>query len=121
MAVNRNLYNNRKIPQANRNTLNIFFGTDTWEEEIYAESSQISLFGKQESEKIPDGLKKFVIKRFSEIFPIVSPKAVLLRNDENNSPLFLLCFMASNPEPKVKAISLRVADNILTHAEMERL
>lgn len=121
MAANRNLYNNGKIPQANKHKLNNFFGTDVWEEEIYAESHQISLFGEPNAEKVPGGLKQFALKRFGEIFPIVSPKAVLLRNDVNNSPMFLLCFMASNPDPKVKDISLRVADYILTHTDMERV
>jgi hypothetical protein len=87
-----------------------------WEYEIYYESPQQVLFGKQDIERISiDKIKNYIIGRLKLAFHGVSEKALVLRNPRNNSPLFLLCFAVSNPEERAKKISLKAANHILTH------
>jgi hypothetical protein len=122
MALNRNLYKDiSKLPQVNKDKITNILGTDEWINEIYNESPQTNLFGEEVYEKnIVDDVKKYILKRLETIFPTVSPNAVLLRNSVN-SPIFLLCFMGSNPNPKAKKPSLQVADHILKNVGMERV
>ena len=115
-AVNRNLRLDGKIPQANEERLNKIFGTDNWKNAIYAESQQMTLFGDSELEKIPDGLKQFIVKRLGETFPRVAPNPTILKNT-NNSPLFLLCFAVSNPNVAAQNLALKGANHILKHTE----
>jgi len=122
MALNRNLYKDiSKLPQANKDKITNILGTDEWIKEIYNESPQTNLFGEEVYEKkVVEDVKKHILKRLETIFPNVSPNAVLLRNSVN-SPIFLLCFMGSNPNPKAIKPSLQIADHILKHADMERV
>jgi three-Cys-motif partner protein len=115
MAVNRNLFKEiSDIPEQNRNRLNMVFGSDDWQTEIYRESPQLSFFKESDVEKSDsESIKNYIVKKFGEIFPTVSPEAPLLRN-KNNSPQFMLCFMGSNPRPKAKDASLRIANHILS-------
>ena len=115
-AVTRNLRNDSKIPKANESKLTEIFGTDKWKEEIYAESPQMTLFGDSEIEKIPDGLKQFIVKRLGETFPKVASNPTILKN-ANNSPLFLLCFAISNPNKTAQDLALKGAGHILRHTE----
>ena len=115
-AVTRNLNNDGKIKQATEERLNKIFGTDVWKTEIYTESAQLTLFGESEIEKLPDGLKKFIIKRLEETFPKVAQNPVELKN-KTNSTLFLLCFAVSNPNPSAWKPALNIANHILRHTE----
>jgi len=114
-AVQRNLKNDGRISEANEKKLNKIFGTTDWKEQLYAESQQMTLFGNSEQEKIPDGLKQFIVKRLGETFPIVADKPAILKN-KTNSPLFLLCFAVSNPDSTAK-VALKGADYILKSME----
>ena len=115
-AVNRNLRNNGKIPQANEVKLNKIFGSDEWKNEIYAESTQMTLFGQPDIEKIPGGLKSFIVKRLMDTFPKVATNPAILKN-ANKSPLFLLCFAVSNHSKAAQDLAIRGANNILKHTE----
>jgi len=115
-AVTRNLENKGNIPQANKERLNRIFGTDNWKDELYKESEQLTLFGDSEMEKIPDGLKQFIIKRLGETFPKVAQEPAILKN-AMNSPLFLLCFAVSNPNKTAQDLAMRAANHILKHTE----
>jgi len=115
-AVTRNMNKNGRIPQANKDRLDRLFGTDSWKEEIYKESQQMTLFGDSEIEKSPDGLKSFIIKRLGETFSKVAPNPAILRNVKN-SPLFLLCFAVSNPNKGAQDLALKIANHILKHTE----
>ena len=114
-AVNRNLYKNKRIPEANKKKINKILGTSDWERVIYKESSQLTLFNHLDYEKEDtEGLKNYILERLRSVFPTVSDKAVLLRNVKN-SPCFLLCFAGSNPSLKAKELSLKVADHLLNN------
>jgi three-Cys-motif partner protein len=115
MAVNRNLFKDRRIPDENKEIINRIMGATDWENAIYKESEQLNLFGTIDYEKTDvDGVKRYIISRLKETFPTVSPKPALLRN-EKNSPIFLLCFAGSNPAQKARETSLRVANHILSN------
>jgi len=114
MAVNRNLFKDRNIPPMNREALNKILGTADWENEIYREPDQQSLFGIDYEKTDVEGVKGYIVKRLGETFPTVAPNPVLLRND-NNAPLFLLCFAGSNPSKKAKERALAGANHILKH------
>lgn len=115
-ALVRVLQKDGKIPKSHKERINNVLGTTDWETEIYYESPQISLFGEKDMERVSiDGIRQYVIRRLKTVFPGVSDKSMVLRNPQNNSPLFLLCFATSNPSEKVIKMSLKVADHILTH------
>ena len=113
-AVNRNLPRSGEIQQVNKELLTKIFGASDWEQRIYQESLQQSLFEDPNMEKIPDGLKQYIQGRLKETFPTVAPNPAMLRN-EKNSPLFLLCFAGSNPGEAARGLSLRAAKHILDH------
>ena len=112
-AVNRNLNRNKKIHEANKKIISKILGTDDWEEAIYKESDQMTLFDQVDYEKEDtQGIKNYILDRLRSVFPTVSDNAVLLKNAKN-SPYFLLCFAGSNPSQKAKSLSLKVADYLL--------
>jgi len=119
-AVNRNLNKDGEIPDANVKKLNKIFGTEVWKDEIYKKPDQMSLFeiyeGEQSMEKIPEGLKTFIIKRLDETFSKVAPNPIILKNTKN-SPLFLLCFAISNPGKTAQERAMTGAKHILDHME----
>jgi len=115
-ALNRVLQRNGKIPLTTKEKINFLLGTNEWVNEIYYESPQLSLFGEQDLERLSiEGIRKYVIRRLKTVFHGVSEKSMVLRNPQNNSPLFLLCFAVSNPSKNAINLSLKVADHILTH------
>ncbi|MDD2498107.1 MAG: three-Cys-motif partner protein TcmP [Desulfitobacteriaceae bacterium] len=114
-ALNRVLQRDGKIPEKNKIIINNILGTVDWEKEFYFQSSQMTLFGEPDIErKSIDHIGKYVIRRLKTIFPAVSDKSLVLRN-QNNSPLFLLCFAVSNSNKTAIETSLKAADHILTH------
>ena len=117
MALNRNLRKDAEILEATQRRVTQLLGDEEWKQYIYPEAVQQAIFGETEFEKIDmDGLKNYIIKRLKTIFPTVSEKAVILRNGRS-SPIFLLCFMGSNPSPPARGASLRVANYLLDHIE----
>ncbi|MGI6449092.1 MAG: three-Cys-motif partner protein TcmP [Desulfitobacteriia bacterium] len=115
-ALNRVLPKHKAIPPSTRELITDLLGTDEWENEIYVESPQITMFDDTQSERISfNGITAYVIRRLHTIFQGVSSNPKILRQPHNNSPMFVLCFAVSNPSPKAIGMSLRLADHILTH------
>jgi len=112
-GVNRMLTINAEISPAWCNRLNIVFGTNEWEERFYKKSTKHTLFGEDELvEKVASfkAIEEYVIERLEKEFSGVASNPAILRNS-CNSPLFLLCFAASNP--KGAEVALRIAEYIL--------
>jgi three-Cys-motif partner protein len=86
-------------------------GTDAWRTEFYRESDQTSLFDEPSHVRTmtPEGVSDLIETRLRGVFAGVA-KPAILRNSKN-SPLFLLCFAASNP--RGAPIALRVANHLL--------
>jgi three-Cys-motif partner protein len=113
-ALNRMLVKTGEIDSTWENKITSFLGIEEWRKHIYSEAPQQNLFGEIEYKKITtEELRKYVISRFRALFPTVSDKAVILRN-EKNAPIFLLCFMGSNPSKAAQKASLGVANHLLS-------
>ena len=116
-ALIRVLRRDGNIPESHKLKLNQVLGTTTWEQEIYKESSQLTLFGDIDLERASiEKIKTYIFKRLKTIFPGVSANPLTLRNSKN-SPLFLLYFAVSNPSLSAIDLSLRAVDHILTHTQ----
>jgi len=113
MAVNRMLpYERTPLPEW-EGKLNRFFGTTDWRSALYAHKSEPTLFDVQVSETRVadiDQLRAFALERFHTIFADVAKNPRELRT-ENGSPLFLLCFAASNP--RGARVAIKIAQDIL--------
>jgi three-Cys-motif partner protein len=108
---------NRGIPPPDwSEKLTRFFGTEEWKSEFYTENPQESLFGDGQTDiKIAtyENIKQYFLKRLSSIFEKVANPMEL--KNSTGSPLFLLCFAASNP--KGAPIAIRIANYILGEKE----
>ena len=113
-ALNRCLKTDGKIDPTWARKITFLLGTDEWEQELYKNSPQMSLFEDTDGPvKIRDGIWRvleYAKKRLSGLFPGVCNKPAILRNSKN-SPLFALFFMCSNSA--AKALALRIAESIL--------
>jgi len=84
-------------------------GTDEWMSSCYKKNDQLSLF---ENEELPDKRIKYedlliyIKDNLAKPFPNVH-HFKLLRNEDKNSPLFLLCFFMTNPSPFAKSLGTR--------------
>lgn len=100
MGVNRMLTQNDLPPEEWQDRLTKFFGTDEWEPEFYKAPKQGSLFDDAPTkEKVAnwEALASYFVNRLKGIFKGgVAPNPLTQRNSKN-SPLFLLCFAAGNP------------------------
>lgn len=92
----------------------IFGGREHWEN-LYYESSQVSLFGDARQQEREVGSRLIVNayrKRMVSSFASVAPTSRILRNSRG-APMFDLIFAASNP--KGSRIAVDIADYILRH------
>lgn len=113
MAANRILPKNKnELEDGKRKILTGIFGTESWEEELYKISDQLSLFDDFEEKVNTEEFKDYVIKRLETIFPCVSPEAAVMKNIKK-SPLFLLCFAVSNSSERAHRPALNVANDLL--------
>ena len=113
-ALNRMLVKTGKIGESWQKKITVVLGTDEWKEQIYRDSPQQSIFDESDKVKLTiEELRAYIISRLQTIFPTVSKKAVIFRNSMN-APMFLLCFMGSNPSKAAQKASLSVADHLLS-------
>lgn len=113
-GVNRMLRRDAEISPAWRDRLHLVFGTHDWENAFYEQRTTLTLFGEDETTAKTDApfnaIKEYVLNRLKAEFAGVARNPLVLRND-SNSPLFLLCFAASNE--RGAPIALRIAEHIL--------
>lgn len=112
-GVNRLLTRDREPPAGFARRLTDVFGTEAWRTEFYQKAAQTDLFGAENQvEKIAtfDSIAALWIKRLKEVFEGVAMRPRFLRNSRG-SPLFLLCFAASNPRGAKPA--LNIVDDLL--------
>lgn len=120
-GVNRMLTNDGQIPDAWRQRLTDLLGTPDWEQALYLPAQEPrprSLFESLDDppqappvvKQHVDVLARYFQQRLRSVFPFVANRPAILYNSRN-SPLFMLCFAASNP--KGGPIALRIASHIL--------
>ncbi len=114
VGVNRLLLRSGEIPAPWQDKLDVFLGTTQWRESLYRrQPDQPSLFGDGDEVRIKatvDKIGRFFVDRLRTVFPGVAEEPGVLRNSRN-SPLYLLCFAASNM--RGAPIALRIATHLL--------
>jgi three-Cys-motif partner protein len=111
MSLLRLLKHDGVIEPKWRDRLDAVFGTPEWESRFY-ERSQSPLFDDVEMIErtaTVENVQRFIEERLSTCFVKVAKGAVL--KNSRNSPLFLLCFAASNE--RGAPIAIRIAQSIL--------
>lgn len=115
MGVNRLLKKDGLIPENLRQKLDTVFGTVDWFDDFYHPHRQSTMFGEDEHIKVDDpvnAIKDYVLKRLKETFPPIGvAKNPLVLKNSKGSPLYLLCFAASNERGAKPAI--KIAEHIL--------
>ncbi len=113
IGVNRLLTRSGEIPEPWRLRLNLLLGTEDWYEEFYSFESTPTLFGGADERVVKASTQtigRYFNDRLKKIFPAVAEEPKVLRNSAN-SPLYLLCFAAGNPNGA--PIALRIANHLL--------
>ena len=113
IGVNRLLRRDAKIPDAWQRRLDDFFGTPDWQGAFYETKTEEGLFGSEATtQKVAsfDSIARFFVERLKSIFPGVAKNPLALLNSAN-TPLYLLCFAASNERGAKTAV--KIAQDIL--------
>jgi three-Cys-motif partner protein len=111
-AVMRMLTNSGVPPEEWAQKLTRFFGADDWKEAFYKTKSVDTLFGAEErsikTARFKD-IENYFLEKLRAIFHGVAKPMVL--SNSTGSPLYLLCFAASNP--RGAPIAIKIANHIL--------
>ena len=113
IGVNRLLTKSGDIPESWRRRLNLLLGSEDWYEEFYRFESTPMLFGGEVERVVKASIEtigRYFNNRLKSIFAAVADEPKVLRNSAN-SPLYLLCFAAGNPNGA--PIALRIATHLL--------
>lgn len=111
-ALTRNLSKDKKPNDATSKRIDAILGTHEWEKELYRVNPQMSLLGEELYERVDyESLVSFIKQRLQTTFSYVSPKSRILKNS-NNSPLFILFFMMTNPSAKATGLGSKVVNQI---------
>lgn len=114
-GMNRLLKRDGIIPPGWQDRLTKFFGTEEWFPAFYEVLSEPTLFGQEPSVQKTGSLASiadFCCRRLRAVFPAVAGNPKALYNSRR-SPLFLLCFAVSSPNPAAKRLAMRIANHIL--------
>jgi len=116
MGVNRLLRKDGRIRESEKRRLTDCFGSADWESKFYKQSDQRSLFSP-EDEAVKTANFETIANHYNDrlksVFEAVATNPVWLRNSKN-SPLYALCFAASNA--KGAPIAVRIATHIFKKA-----
>ncbi len=92
----------------------VFGGREYWQDQLYKPSLQQSLF--EADENLARGsqgrISEIYRQRLESVFAALAPARRILTNSQN-SPLFELIFAIASPNPRAKALAIRIADHIL--------
>ena len=113
VAVNRLLTKAGPPPKEWASALTRIFGTEDWEKVFYPKKQEQTLWGPEETrrkEATLEAVGRFMLDRLKTIFEAVAPNPLPLRNS-TNTPIYLLCFAASNPRGAKTAV--KIARHIL--------
>ncbi len=121
LSLIRLIEKQRKISESNKHIVSSILGTEEWLDELFVKSEQINIFdednddiyGRIDYESILDYIKS----RFATIFPYVSPETKILRNEEKNSPMFMLCFMMTNTSQRAQQLASTLVKSIIKSTE----
>lgn len=111
-ALTRNLPHDKQYTDATSAKIDSILGTHDWENALYQEDPQLTLFGETNYDRVNfDELVKYITARLKTTFAYVSPKSRILKNSKN-SPLFILYFLMTNSSPKAISLGSKVVTQI---------
>jgi len=111
-ALTRNLPRDKQYTDATSAKIDSILGTHDWENVLYQEDPQLTLFGTTNYDRVNfDELVKYISTRLASTFAYVSPKSRILKNSKN-SPLFILYFLMTNNSPKAIGLGSKVVTQI---------
>ena len=111
-ALTRNLPHDKQYTDATSAKIDSILGTHDWENALYQEDPQLTLFGETNYDRVNfDELVKYITARLKTTFAYVSPKSRILKNSKN-SPLFILYFLMTNSSPKAIGLGSKVVTQI---------
>lgn len=112
MGINRMLLRSGPPEGAWSDRITTVLGTNDWKTAFYQPAAQTSMLDPNALEKVAsfDAIGAFFLNRLRTIFSDVAPNPYYLRNSKN-TPLYLLCFAASNR--KGAEIAVRIAKSVL--------
>jgi three-Cys-motif partner protein len=113
LGIARLLPRDGNIPEPWRKRLDVLLGAGTWETRFLQTVRQPGLFGNTENieRRVTDAaVGDFVMERLATCFGKKVAKTLILRNSKA-SPLYYLCFAASNERGAGPA--LKIANSIL--------
>ncbi len=92
-------------------------GDCDWRNAVYEERSEIDLFAttvstRTEKTLTPEGLRQFVVKRLTDIFPYVSEAQLELKNSKG-ATLYHLFIICANPAPAAMGLAKKLAHSAL--------
>jgi three-Cys-motif partner protein len=107
-AIVRLLTTKGHPPKEWADALTRFFGTNEWLEHFYVANETLDLFGEAGA-VVRDAdfnrITQYIVSRLSSVFEAALDEPLLLRNS-NGTPLYLLCFAASNPKGASTAVKI---------------
>jgi three-Cys-motif partner protein len=107
LGVARMLTLDGKIDESWRKRLDTLFGTNEWSNRFYQTKVRTGLFGEFEElvrDATVENIQGFIKERLGTLFTAVANSRVL-RNSKS-SPLFALCFAASNEKGAPTALKI---------------
>jgi three-Cys-motif partner protein len=115
IGVNRLLTRSGQIPASWRHRLDVLLGTPAWFDAFYSfEAKPQGLFDEEPQERLVkasvETIGHYFNERLRSVFAKVADTPRVLRNSKG-SPLYLLCFAASNEAGAT--IAVRIADALL--------
>lgn len=121
LSLIRLMEKTKDIPKCNQNKITSILGTNTWIDELYEKSvEQLDMFGEVQqsfSRVSYDKVLKYILNRFKTIFPYVCPSSKMLYNEAKHAPMFMLCFMMTNPSYKAWGLAGKLAKEIISSTE----
>ena len=118
LSMIRLMEKHREITDANKQKISSILGTDEWYDKLFIKSSQISLFDDEIYNRVSyDDVLEYIKDRFSTLFSYVSPYSKILRNEDRNSPMFMLCFMMTNNSLAAQRLASKLVKDIISNTE----
>lgn len=118
LFVIRLMAKDKDITDGNKEKVTSILGTDEWLDELFFESPQLQIFGDTQYERVEyNEVLEYIKTRFATIFPFVSSNSKILKNEEKNSPMFMLCFMMTNTSNKAQGLASKLVKDIISSTE----
>jgi len=117
MMANRLLTKDKnKLNEAFRQKLNLLFGSNDWETDLYKPDAQINFFNEERQQKVNlSKIVEYIIKKIEEVFGY-KPEYKMFKN-KKNSPLFLFCGFTTNKSQSARNLVKKITKGVIISIE----